>query len=238
MALVQSSSATNDLLGFLPKSQRQLILKHCLQVELKLGQVLNPVDEPVEYIYFPTSGFIAQLIEIQGGQSIEVSLIGNEGLLGATLALGNSNAPMQSVVQGAGYALRMDSALFEQCLGENPAFSKLIYNYLYVLIKQSAQSSACNNFHDVQQRLARLLLMIQNRAHSNHLYLTHHFLATMLGVRRSAVTIAAGILQQKGFISYSRGHIKVLSRAHLKHASCECYFASVDIYQKHLKSLV
>lgn len=162
-----------------------------------------------------------------------MGLIGNEGMLGATLVLGHKNAPLEYIVKGAGSALCMESSVFQQCIANSPAFKKLIHNYLYVIMLQSLQSGACNSFHEVQKRL---LLLIQDRAQSNHFYSTHRLLATMLGVRRSAVTIAATVLQQKGFIKYNRGHIQVTSRQALMKASCSCYLGAIEIYQKTLNT--
>ncbi|MBB1309480.1 Crp/Fnr family transcriptional regulator [Pseudoalteromonas sp. SR41-8] len=223
---------SNHLLNYLPRLEYQWFVENCTPVELLFGETLNIADEAIKYVYFPVTGCISLLIEVVEKQSFAMELIGNEGMLGATLALENSNAAMKSIVQSSGRALRMDAAKFNHRLESNPLVRKLILNYLYVVMQQLAQTGACNNAHEVKQRLARWLLMTQDRTHSDHQQLTHQLLAKMLGVRRSAVTIAAGYLQQQGIISYNRGQISILSRAGLEQSSCQCYFAAVNSYQK------
>ncbi|MCC2617298.1 Crp/Fnr family transcriptional regulator [Aestuariibacter halophilus] len=205
-------------------------------MELKFGQVLYATDEPIEDVFFPLTGFISVLVEVSGGRSVEMGLIGSEGMLGATLALGKRNAPMLSIVQGAGKALRMDARVFRERLQASLPLRNVIHSYLYILILQLSLTGACNCSHEVPQRLARWLLMTQDRAHASQFYLTHQYLARMLGVRRSAVTIAAGAFQRAGLISYSRGQINVLSRSGLKQASCQCYAAAFKFHKKNLKT--
>tara|TARA_R110001583_G_scaffold48733_5_gene152552 strand:- start:12405 stop:13121 length:717 start_codon:yes stop_codon:yes gene_type:complete len=229
-----TSPATNHLLNYLPKLERQWFLEDCTSVELVFGETLNIAEESIKYVYFPLTGFISLLVEVAEKQSLDMGLIGNEGMLGATLALENPKAPLKSIVQCSGNALRMDATIFHHRVKNNLVVRKLIHNYIYVMMQQLAQTGACNNFHEVKQRLARWLLMTQDRTNSDHLQLTHQFLAKMLGVRRSAVTIAAGYLQHQGIISYNRGQIKILSRQGLEKLSCQCYFASVNAYQKTL----
>lgn len=235
MALENPLPVSNHLLNCLSQKQHQWFLAHSTTVHLEFGKVLCMADETIDYVYFPLSGFISLLIPIVDEPSIEMGLIGNEGMLGATLALDKLKAPMRSIVQGAGSALRMEAQVFTQRIKSNLALRQLLHSYLYVLLVQLAQTGACNCFHEVQQRLARWLLMSHDRAHVSQFHLTHEFLATMLGVRRSAVTIAAGALQHQGLISYTRGHINVLSRQGLEQAACGCYAAAIDAYAKNIK---
>ncbi len=146
-------------------------------------------------------------------------------MLGATLALGIGQAPMRAVVQGSGSALRISSQLFKQELLSSPALLRALKRYLYVVMTQLSQSAACTHFHEIEPRLARWLLMTHDRAHADHFHLTHEYLADMLGVRRSGVSIAAAAMQARGLISYSRGEIHILDRAGLELAACECYAA-------------
>jgi CRP-like cAMP-binding protein len=234
VAKTDTSPPANNLLNFLPKVERQWFLENCTPVELVFGETLRSAEEVIKYVYFPLTGFISLLIEVFDKDSLEMGLIGNEGMRGATLSIGNIKAPMKSIVQGSGIALRMDAKTFILQISSNLVVRKLIHNYLYVLMLQLAQTGACNKFHDIKQRLARWLLMAQDRAHSDNLQLTHQFLAKMLGVRRSAVTITAGYLRKQGIISYNRGQINILSRSGLEKISCQCYFTSVDAYQKTL----
>lgn len=161
-----------------------------------------------------------------------MGMIGNEGMLGATLALGIDTFPMRGVVQGSGTAMRVEVSQFRRELQQNPALKQALERYLYVLIEQLAQNASCNSFHEVRPRLARWLLMTHDRVEGDCFKLTHLFLAGMLGVRRSAVTIAAGELQERRLISYSRGQIRVLNRRGLEAASCECYATSVRAYDR------
>jgi len=207
---------------------------HCETVPLQFGDLLEKKDTAVQNVYFPLSGFASLVIKVVGHKSLELHLIGNEGMLGAELALGSGLAPHTSEVQGSGTALRISAPDFITQIESSPALRGLCNRYIYVLVVQLAQSIACNCFHDVSQRLARWLLMTHDRANGKDLELTHAFLATMLGVRRSAVTIAAGNLQQQQLIVYSRGHIRLLSRYGLEEVACECYAAGVEAYESGL----
>jgi CRP-like cAMP-binding protein len=218
------------LIEGLPSKQRKLLLKGCEPVDLVFGTVLCEADQLISHAYFPLSGFISLVTMLDGHQPLEMGLIGNEGMLGATLALGVNQAPMRAVVQGSGTALRISSALFKQALVDCPALLRALKRYLYVLMMQLSQSAACTHFHEIEPRLARWLLMTHDRAHADHFYLTHEYLADMLGVRRSGVSIAAGALQQRKLISYSRGEIHILDRAGLEAAACGCYTAVRDDY--------
>ncbi|WP_426370312.1 Crp/Fnr family transcriptional regulator [Pseudocolwellia sp. HL-MZ7] len=228
---------TNQLLNCLTTFDRQLVLQNCERVELIFGEKINVSGKAIKYVYFPITCSISSLVELDEKKYFGMGLIGNEGMLGATLALGNKNAPMSFIVQCSGSALQMDASLFRHQLKNNLALRKLILNYLYIVLQQLAQTGACNNFHEVKQRLARWLLMTQDRTQSDHFYLTHQYLAKVMGVRRSAVTIAAGYLQQQGVISYKRGQITVLSRSGLEKLCCECYFADIHSYQRILTTL-
>lgn len=215
----------STLIEGLPSKQRKQLLNGCEPVDLVFGKVLYEADQPIRYVYFPLSGFISLVSTMDGHPPLEMGLIGNEGMLGATLALGIGRAPMRAVVQGSGSALRIPTALFKQELLSSPALLRSLKRYLYVLMAQLSQSAACTHFHEIEPRLARWLLMTHDRAHANHFHLTHEYLAEMLGVRRSGVSIAAAALQERGLISYSRGEIQILDRAGLEQAACECYAA-------------
>jgi CRP-like cAMP-binding protein len=227
-----SSPVVNCLIESMPSGPRARLLAHCTPDQLVFGDVLCESGKPIKHVYFPLTGYISLVAIVSGHQPIEMSMIGNEGMLGATLALGISTAPLQAVVQGAGTALRMTVAQFRLQLRQSPDLQRTLDRYLYVLIEQLTQTGACNSFHEVQARLARWLLMTHDRAHSDRFHLTHLFLAEMLGVRRSAVTIAAGELQRRQLIRYTRGQITVRSRRGLEEASCECYAAAMDAYAR------
>lgn len=219
------------LIEGLPSKQRKQLLNGCEPVDLVFGNVLHEANQPIRHVYFPLSGFVSLVTTLDGHQPLEMGLIGNEGMLGATLALGIGQAPMRAVVQGSGSALRISSQLFKQELLSSPALLRALKRYLYVVMTQLSQSAACTHFHEIEPRLARWLLMTHDRAHADHFHLTHEYLADMLGVRRSGVSIAAAAMQARGLISYSRGEIHILDRAGLELAACECYAALLADYR-------
>lgn len=215
----------NHLIERLPRADRIRLLALCEPVELNFGDILCQPDVPYPGVYFPRSGFISLVGTASGHPPLEMGLVGTEGMLGATMALGVEKVPLMAVVQGNGSAWRIEPRSFRRELQASKSLHLAIDRYLYVLIAQLAQSALCARFHEVEPRLARWLLMTHDRAHADHFHLTHQFLADMLGVQRSAVTIAAGTLQRRQCIHYSRGEINILSRSALEAASCECYDA-------------
>lgn len=223
---------SNRLIDGLPRTQRAAFRKRCEAVDMVFGSVFGARTDPIGYVYFPLTGFISLVITVAGHPPMELGLIGNEGMLGATLALGTDTAPLRAVVQGSGTALRMSAAQFRCELADSAALRRTLGRYLYVSLAQLAQTAACTRFHDIESRLARWLLMTDDRAHADHLHLTHQFLADMLGVRRSGVTIAARRLHRKLLIRYSRGEITVLDRPGLEAAACECYRADIADYER------
>jgi len=214
---------TNRLLEGLPRRERDRVLKRCESVDLAFGAILCEPGSPYRHIYFPVTGFISTVATLGDHQPLEIRLIGDEGMLGATLTLGVDTIPLRAVVQGSGTAWRMTTALFKRSLRESPALRRMLKRYLYVLVAQLSQGTGCNRFHEVEARLARWLLMTHDRAQADHFHLTHEFLADMLGVRRSGITIAAGALQRSALIGYARGEIRILDRKGLEARSCECY---------------
>lgn len=223
---------TNHLINCLSCENQNRFLQHCESVELVFGDILCELNQPIQEVYFPLAGFISLVTPMDGHQPLEVGLIGNEGMLGATLALGVVDAPMKAVVQGSGSALRMPAAQFQHELRNNPSMLSTLNRYLYVLVTQLSQTAACTHFHMTKPRLARWLLMTHDRAHADHFHLTQEYLADMLGVRRSSITIAAGKLQQQKLISYIRGEINILDRKKLEAMSCACYSILNDYYAK------
>jgi len=228
------SPVVNRLIEGLPGKQRDRLLEQCTPVQLAFGDILCDAGTAAKHVYFPLGGFISLVVTVSAEPPLEMSMIGNEGMLGATLALGVTTSPLRAVVQGSGSALRMTIARFRRELRNSAELRRTLDMYLYVLFEQLAQTAACNSFHEVQARLARWLLMTHDRAPGGRFRLTHLFLAEMLGVRRSAVTIAAGVLQRRRLIHYTRGHISVLSRSGLEAASCECYAAALEAYGRRL----
>jgi CRP-like cAMP-binding protein len=226
----EESLTHNRLLDGLPKNLRAHIVQACELVSFTFGNTLCEADCPLEYAYFPITGFISLVAVVKGHKPLEMNLIGNEGMLGATLSLGIANAPLQALVQGSGSALRIEAAQLRHELSIAPILVRKLNHYVYVLLAQLAQTATCVHFHETEPRLARWLLMTQDRTESNELHLTQEFLSDMLGVRRSSVTIAAGIMQDRKLIHYSRGEIIILDRAGLEKIACECYQATIRDY--------
>lgn len=217
----------NQLISGLPDRERLKTLALCEPVDLTFGEKLCEVGHPFHHVYFPLSGFISLVSTTIDHRPLEMGLIGSEGMLGATLVLGINDAPLRAVVQGSGSAFRIEAAQLREGLRDSQAMHRMLCRYVYVSMAQLAQTAVCNCFHEVEARLARWLLMTHDRAHGDHFQLTHQFLADMLGVQRSAVSIAAGTLQQRGLIHYTRGDITIHDRTGLEAASCECYQAMV-----------
>ena len=213
----------NQLIAGLPSREARRVLQYCEPVELLFGMILCQEAEPLESAYFPVTGLISLMATTADQQPLGLAMIGREGVLGATLALGISTPRLRGVVHSPGTGLRIDAARLRGLLRDNPALQSAFKRYIYVLMGQLLQTATCNSFHEVEMRLARWLLMTDDRSSLGRLPLTHQFLADTLGVQRSAVTIAAGKLQRKTLISYSRGHIRILSRAGLEDACCACY---------------
>ena len=220
----------NHLIECLPRKDRQRLLALCEPVHLVLAEVLCEPGKPTRHAYFPTESFISLVAQIDGTPALEVGMVGREGMLGAHLALGVVTTPLHALVQGAGAAWRIATPAFRTELARSAALQRGLNRYLYVLMAQLAASAACLRFHQIGPRLARWLLMTQDRAHTSKFHVTHEFLSYMLGVRRVGVTEAAGVLQRSGLIEYSRGELTVLDRTGLENAACGCYAVERNAY--------
>jgi CRP-like cAMP-binding protein len=222
----------NRLIERLPHNERASVVGRCEIVEIAFGDILFETGPVIHHVYFPLTGFISLVTILDERQPLEMALVGNEGMVGVTLMLGVSLAPMRAIVQGSGHTLRMNAEDFRREIIQCPAFHRVLNRYLYVMMRQFPQVAACTHFHEIKPRLARWLLMTHDRSSSDSFYLTHDFLAGMLGVRRSGITVAAGSLQQGNLIDYRRGEVTVLNRKGLEKASCTCYQTLIDDYDE------
>ncbi len=222
----------NLLLAALPAAQRRALLECSERVELVAGETLTEPNQRIRNVFFPTTSFISLITLTERCSQFEVGLIGNEGVLGASLILGVDTSPLRAMVRGGGSAWRTNATAFSRALGRNPTLVRELGRYLYVLVSLIAQSAACGRFHPVEERLARWLLMTRDRAHSNRFRITHQTLAHMLGVRREVVTQAASALRRGNVIHYSRGNIEILDVARLESAACACYASAKDTYER------
>jgi CRP-like cAMP-binding protein len=213
----------NEILLSLSQTQRGQLLSHLELVRLKLHQVIYEAGETIKSGYFVNTGMISLLAVQPDGKSVEVGLVGKEGFTGLPLLVGYRSSPARVVTQGDATAYRCDAHRLKQIIAQCPELENKLHRYAYGLAMQTAQIAACNRLHEVEERLARWILMSQDRIDSKQLPLTQEFLAQMLGTRRASVTVAAGILQKAGLISYTRGNVTVLNREKLEDAACDCY---------------
>ena len=229
---VACTPVANRLFDALPVRARRTVLEQCESVDLTFGDLLCEPGERIRDVYFPTQAVISLISVLDNTASIEVALVGNEGMVGIPLALGVDISPFRALVQGTGGAWRMQAAHFRRVLATSPALRRGLDAYAYVLLSQLGQTVACTCFHLLEARLAHWLLMTQDRSHADHFYLTHALLADILGVRRSGVTTAAGVLQKRKLIRYSRGGITILDRRGLEAAACSCYGVITSAYSR------
>jgi len=213
----------NHLIELLPRAERVRLLAVCEPVQLVLSEVLQEPGTPTRHAYFPTDGFISMVAMSDGHSGVEVGLVGREGMVGANLALCVSTANLRALVQGAGGAWRISAVALKRELAKSKSLQSGLNRYLHVLMGQLATSAACLRYHQIGPRLARWLLMSQDRAGRDSFQVTQEFLAYMLGVRRVGITVAAGALQRSGLITYHRGDFTVLDRSGLEAAACSCY---------------
>ena len=230
--LTSHRAADNRLLAALPKSDRRRILAGCDTVQLGIADVLYAPWQPLTSVYFPTSSFMSLVMPTADSAAFEVGLVGNEGMLGLALVLDGDQSPERAVVLGAGSALRMNVGFLRREFGRSEALRRRLGRYVHVRMSQLAQATVCAHFHLLEARLARRLLMTQDRARGNTFNATQEGLASKLGVRRVGVTKAASSLQQRGLIHYSRGDMTVLDRRGLMSAACRCYKSDRDSYDR------
>lgn len=223
------SPPANRLIAGLSRSDRRQLLARCERVELTYAEVLCEPGQRIRHVYFPISALISLLRPVDHLPSVEVGMVGREGLAGIPLLLGASTSSVRALVQGSGGAMRMTATAFRRQTARSAGLRRALNRYLYAFMVQVTQTAACNSRHQLGPRLARWLLMTHDRAQTSQFHLTQDFLAQMLGVQRAGVTRAAQLLQKKKLIRYKRGQITVLDRRGLERASCTCYRAVDDI---------
>lgn len=222
----------NTLLAVLPSIVTRGLIARCETVDLQFGATLCEQGARIHHVYFPVDGFISLISSLDARPRLEVGLVGSEGMLGASLVLGVDVTQLRAIVQGAGRALRMSARQFSRELQQSPALEAALKRYVYVLMGQLAQMAACTHFHSLESRLARWLLMTRDRARSDSFYITQEFIAYMLGVRRVGITHAAGVLQKRRLICYTRGNMAILDQRGLEAISCECYAVAKRMYDQ------
>jgi CRP-like cAMP-binding protein len=232
MPPIPNTQIHNRILSALPEAEYDHLFAQLEHVEMPLGAVLYHPAEQMQHVYFPNSGTISILAMVRSGTSVEVGMVGNEGMFGIPVALGTVTAPTEAVVQIPGEGLKVRAEVLREEFKRGGILQDIILRYTQAFIIQISQTAVCNSLHSLNARLARWLLMCQDRALSNELPLTHEFIAEMLAVRRAGVTVAAGLLQKQGFINYQRGHITILDRAGLEGTTCECYAEVEEEFQR------
>jgi len=230
--------SSNHLLAALPSTEWQRWQSQLELVDLKLGQVLYEAGCKMSFVYFPIDAIVSLLTVLEDGDSAEIAVVGNEGIVGVSLFMGGETTPSRAVVQSAGRSIRLSAHVLKSEFNISPAVMHLLLRYTQALITQMTQTAACNRHHSLDEQLCRWLLLSLDRLHGTHLVMTQELIANMLGVRREGVTEAAGRLQRAGLISYSRGKINVLDRSGLEQRSCECYAVVKKEYDRLLPDLI
>ena len=213
----------NIILLSISDSDYRSLRPHLEYLSLPNHLVLQEAGGTLEFVYFPNRGLISLVVVMKDGKTAEAGIVGHEGFTGTLAAVGLSRGPLQAVVQITGDGFRVEIGALQNTLESAPHLQLMLCRYAAIQGMQIAQTAACNRLHDIEQRLARWLLMAQDRVDSGSLPITHDFLATMLGTDRPSVSLAAGILQRKGHIEYTRGAVSIVNRKKLEGSACECY---------------
>ena len=214
---------SNKILLSIPDSEYNSLRPHLEYIRLPNHLVLHEAGGKIAHAYFPNRGLISLVVVMKDGKTAEAGVVGNEGFTGTPAVVGLRRAPLQAVVQVTGDGFQVKVGALQNILESAPQLRLMLNRYIAIRGMQLAQTAACNRLHDVKRRLARWLLMTQDRVNSGSLPITHDYLATMLGTDRPSVSLAAGILQKKKLIEYTRGAVKIVNRKKLEDSACECY---------------
>jgi CRP-like cAMP-binding protein len=222
----------NRLLAGLPAAEYALLAPHLTDVSITHRQELMVFGKPISAVHFPRGAVISVIVTMDDGAAVEGATIGHEGMIGLAAFLDNGISIDDAVCQVPGPAARLDVQAFRSIAEQSPVFQHVLRRYTLALMGQMARTAGCNRVHPVEERLARWLLMTQDRVGADEFSLTHDYIAAMLGVRRPSVTVVAGLLQQAGLIEYRRGRIRILDREGLQEAACEDYRVTEEIYER------
>ncbi|MBD2561720.1 MULTISPECIES: Crp/Fnr family transcriptional regulator [Nostoc] len=213
----------NKLLAALPTSDYERLVPHLKLVSFPTRQVIYEPGEPITQVYFPQNAVVSIVTIMEDGSTVEVGIVSNEGMVGIPVILGGNTTTTKAFVQISGAGMQMDADVLRNEFKRGGALQKLLLRYVRAIYTELTQSCACNRLHTLEERLARWLLTVSDRLESEEFLLTQEFIAQMLGVRRSGVTVAASTLSRAGMIRYQRGQINILNRGDLEATSCECY---------------
>jgi CRP-like cAMP-binding protein len=222
----------NWVLASIPPKDYRRLRSQLEPVSLKFGKILYEAGGKIRHVYFPVNCLISLLTAVDKRRTLEVGMVGNEGMTGMPFVLGIGESAVRALVQGAGDALSMPAAHFRIEFDRNQPLRRALFRYTYALMAQISQTAACNRFHEAEARLARWLLMTRDRVRSDEFPMTHEFLSHMLGVRRGGVTEAASALKRRGLIAYHRGKIRILDAKRLQTSSCSCYQTVKAAYER------
>jgi CRP-like cAMP-binding protein len=220
---IEGKPVSNKILLALSDSEYLSVRAHLEFVELPPHHILHEPNESLHFVYFPNEGLLSLVVVMESGVTVEVGIVGREGIAGIPSAVGLRRNPFREVVQVAGNGFKIKVEVLQDILRSTPQLQVMLSRYIVLHTLQVSQTAACNRLHSAEQRLARWLLMTQDRVDFAVLSITHEFLATMLGTDRPTISLAAGILQKKKLIEYPRGAVKILNRAKLERSACECY---------------
>ncbi len=216
-------STKNRLLAALPTQEYERLIPYLELVSLPLRQVIYESGEPIKYVYFPNNAIVSLVSTMSDGATVEVGVVGNEGMVGVPVFLGGDSTLNQAFVQFAGDGMRIEAHRLKAEFNRGGVLQSLLLRYTQALLTQASQTAACNRLHTVEERFARWLLVFADRIQSDQFPLTQEFVSQMLASRRAGVSVVAGTLQQAGIIRYTRGKITILNREALEDTSCECY---------------
>jgi len=219
----EGRQVSNKVLLATPDNEYELMRSDLTYIDLPDHLSLHEPTQNIEFVYFPNRGMVSQVVVTKDGRTVEVGVVGNEGYVGAGLAVGLTRSSVREIIQIAGDGFRVVGNALERILRTAPQLQMLLSRHTGLQAMQVAQTAACNRLHDIQQRLSRWLLMTQDRVNLGVLPITHDFIATMMGTDRSTVSLVAAVLQKEGIIDYVRGAVKIVNRRKLENSACECY---------------